>query len=96
MRLRWTSVALADLEAIADYIARDNPAAAAARVVAAIFASVEGLASHPHLGRPGRVAQTRELVVADTPYIAPYRVPGDEVQILAVFHGARRWPDNLA
>jgi toxin ParE1/3/4 len=35
------------------------------------------------------------LVVPDTPYIAPYRVRGDEVEVLAVFRGARRWPDAL-
>ena len=35
---------------------------------------------------------TRELIVAGTPYVIPYRVVGDDVEVLAVFHGARRWP----
>jgi toxin ParE1/3/4 len=92
LRVRWTRPALADLEAIGDFVAGDNPTAAR-RLVARIAASVEALSEHPHLGRPGRITGTRELVVPDTSYIAPYRVHGDEIEVLAVFHGARRWPD---
>ena len=65
MRLRWTAPALRDLEAIGDYIARDNPAAAA-RVVTDILDRTDRLAKHPHIGRPGRVPETRELVVTKT------------------------------
>lgn len=95
MNLRWTIPALRDFEAIGDYIARDNPAAAS-RVVADILDQADILTKHPHIGRAGRVPETRELVVATTPYIVPYRVRGDEVEILAVFHGARRWPDSFS
>ncbi len=94
MRTRWTRPALFDLEAIGDFVARDNPRAAQ-RLVARIVAAVATLRDHPHLGRPGRIAGTRELVVAETPYVVPYRVAEAEVQILAVFHGARRWPDKF-
>ena len=94
MKLRWTNPALRDLEEIGDYIGRDNPEAAA-RLVTTILDKAEALVAHPHVGRPGRVAETRELVVADTPYIVPYRVRGEEVQILAVLHGARRWPQSF-
>ena len=91
MRIHWTRPALADLEAIGDFIARDNPVAAK-QLVVSLVAFVDALRDHPNLGRPGRLAETRELVVAGTPYIVPYRVLGDDVEILAVFHGARRWP----
>jgi toxin ParE1/3/4 len=91
LRIRWTRPALADLEAIGDFIARDNPAAAR-RIVVGLVASVDALRDYPNLGRPGRLTGTRELVVSGTPYVVPYRVLGDDVQILAVFHGARRWP----
>ena len=94
MRIRWTRPALADLEAIGDFIARDNPAAAS-RTVARVVASVGKLRDHRNLGRPGRLTGTRELVVAGTPYLAPYRVHSDEIEVLAVFHGARRWPDRF-
>ena len=91
LEIRWLKRALANLEAEAEFIARDNPAAAG-RVVGAIERAVGLLADHPALGRPGRVEGTRELVVPDTPYIVPYRVRGGAVQILRVFHGARKWP----
>jgi toxin ParE1/3/4 len=56
---------------------------------------VERLGAFPAIGRPGRVAGTRELVVSGTPYIVPYRVRGERVQIITVLHSAQRWPDRL-
>lgn len=94
MKVRWTTPALRDLEMIGDYIARDKPSAAD-KTVFRILGQTDALAAHPHIGRAGRVAGTRELVVAATPFIVPYRVRGDEIQILAVFHGARRWPESF-
>ncbi|HLY61937.1 MAG TPA: type II toxin-antitoxin system RelE/ParE family toxin [Terriglobia bacterium] len=94
LEIRWLKRALASLDAAATAIARDNPAAAAC-VVEAIANTVELLAQCPALGRPGRVDGTRELVVPDTPYLVPYRVRGHAVEILRVFHGARRWPKKL-
>ncbi|MHB8502130.1 MAG: type II toxin-antitoxin system RelE/ParE family toxin [Candidatus Acidiferrales bacterium] len=94
MRVRWLRVALADLEAEADYIAEDNPAAAE-RVVQRIFRAVDLLSKIPAMGQPGRVPGTRELVGGDTPYIAPYRVRADAVEILRVFRAARNWPKKL-
>ncbi|MBZ5540558.1 MAG: type II toxin-antitoxin system RelE/ParE family toxin [Acidobacteriia bacterium] len=92
MRVRWLRTALANLEA--EYIAEDNPAAAG-RVVQRILRAVDLLKENPAMGRAGRVAGTRELVVADTPYIIPYRVRGDAVEILRVFHAARKWPGKV-
>lgn len=94
MRLRWTVPALGDLEEIGDYIARDDPLAAA-RIVTAILDQAEALTTHPHLGRPGRVADTRERVITDMPYLVPYRVRGEDVGILAVLQCARRWPQSF-
>jgi toxin ParE1/3/4 len=94
VRVRWLKAALANLDAEADYIAEDNPAAAG-RVVQRIFRAVNLLAENPAMGRAGRVAGTRELVVAETPYIIPYRVRGDAVEILRVFHAARKWPERF-
>ena len=47
------------------------------------------------MGRPGRVPGTRELVVPGTRYLVPYRVTGDTLQILRVYHGARNWPEGF-
>src|SRR3984893_10319060 len=53
------------------------------------------LPSNPEMGRPGRVPGTRELVIPKTPFIVLYRLVGNTVQILRVFHGARRWPRHF-
>ena len=94
MRLLWVRRAERSLEAIADAIAQDNPQAAHTLIMT-IRAAATRLLDHPALGRPGRVPGTRELVVSGTPYILPYRVQGETVQILHVLHGARRWPERL-
>jgi toxin ParE1/3/4 len=94
VRIVWRRQALADLAALQAYIAKDDPQAAK-RIAQRIVGAVEGLAYLPSLGRPGRVEGTRELVVARTPYIVPYRVKADEAQILRVYHAARRWPSHL-
>ena len=90
LRVRWLKRALANLDAEAEYIARDSPAAAR-RVTIAIQQAVDLLAAYPALGRPGRVDGTRELVIPDTPYIIPYRVREGRIEVLRVFHAARKW-----
>jgi toxin ParE1/3/4 len=91
MRVRWLRKALRNLDEEATYISADDPAAASL-VVARVLNAVESLAEQPGLGRPGRVPGTRELVVLRTRYIVPYRVRGDTVEILRVFHTSRRPP----
>ena len=93
MRIRWLRKALRNLEDEATYIATDD-AAAAQLVVGRILDAVAQLAGQPGLGRPGRVPGTRELIVQKTRYIVPYRVHGDAVEILRVFHTSRRLPQR--
>jgi toxin ParE1/3/4 len=93
MRIDWSPEAIEDLASIRTFVAEDNPAAAR-RLVLQIIDGVElQLPDSPRIGRPGRVPGTRELVILKTPYIVPYRVQGATIQILRVYHGARRWPD---
>jgi addiction module RelE/StbE family toxin len=94
VRVRWLRRALGNLDEEAEYIARDDPDAAA-RIVDRIATSVERLATHPALGRTGRVPGTRELMLSGTPYVVAYRVRGETVEILRVFHGARKWPEKF-
>jgi toxin ParE1/3/4 len=94
VRVNWLRAARANLIAVSEYISQDNPDAAA-RTVAAIVRAVEALEHFPALGRPGRISGTRELVVTGTPYIVPYRVRGDVVQLIRVFHAARKWPSQF-
>lgn len=93
MRVRWLRKALGNLDDEAAYIAIDD-AAAARHVVKRVLDAPSSLAEQPGLGRPGRVPGTRELVVAKTHYIVPYRVRGESVEILRVFHSSRRLPDR--
>jgi toxin ParE1/3/4 len=76
-------------------LSQDNPAAAQ-RVTLHIIQNVEILLpNNPEMGRPGRVPGTRELVIPRTPFIVPYRLVGNTIQILRVFHGAHRWPETF-
>ena len=78
-----------------DYIAQDNPLAAAdqddeiERQVDAL------LQAHPKLGRAGRVKGTRELVISRTPFIVAYRLKAQRIEVIRFLHGAQRWPDAL-
>ena len=91
----WSPEAVADLVALRAYIEQDDPAAAQ-RVALHIIRNIETLLPDNHeMGRPGRVPGTRELVIPNTPYIVPYRVVGGAIQVLRIFHGARRWPETL-
>lgn len=94
MRIVWTEPALRDLAALRAYIGRDNPVAAMEQIEH-ILASVDGLLRFPESARLGRRAETRELVVSRTPYLVPYRIRDDVVQILRVLHGRQRWPDAI-
>jgi plasmid stabilization system protein ParE len=94
VRVKWLHAALDDLSAHFEYIAQENPAAAF-KTVLRIRRTVDFLAAHAGIGRPGRVPGTRELVITGTPFIVPYRVGADEVEVLRVFHAARKWPTEL-
>ena len=91
MRVEWLRNAVRNLDDEATYIATDDPAAAR-RVVKRVLDAVAQLADQPGLGRPGRVPGTRELIVLKTRYIVPYRVRGETVEVLRVFHTSRRLP----
>jgi toxin ParE1/3/4 len=90
----WSPRAIEHLAHLREYIARDSPNAAN-RIASALLEAVERLAQLPNIGRPGRVAGTRELVVPGTQYIIPYRVRGDRLEVVAVFHARQKWPKQL-
>jgi toxin ParE1/3/4 len=94
MKIRWSPTAIADLKAIRDYIAGDNPTAAR-KVSQRIKTSVQRLAEFPRSGRFGRVAGTYEPVIPGTSYVAAYRVDPQEIVIAAVLHGKRHWPESF-
>lgn len=94
MRIQWTKGAERNLEQVEEYIAQNNPRAAVDTVLK-IIRTAELLTEHSALGRAGRVVGTRELVIAGTPYILPYRIKNGCIQILRVLHGAMQWPNKF-
>jgi len=94
MRLSWTRRSLRDLADLQTFIAHESPGAARQQALI-IVAAVGWLTRFPDSGRPGRVPGTRELVVAQTPFVVAYRLRRDTLELLAVLHGRRRWPDRF-
>jgi addiction module RelE/StbE family toxin len=94
MRVVWSPQARLDLREIYLYLAADNPVAASA-LQARIKQGVELLRANPHIGRPGRVPGTRELVISGTAYIVPYQIREKRLELLRVYHTARRWPERF-
>lgn len=92
MRIRWTRKALGNLEAAVKYIAADSPGNAR-DVAQKIRDSIQLLSGQPGMGRPGRVAGTRELVIPGLPFIVPYTEYGGEIVILRIVHTSMKWPD---
>jgi toxin ParE1/3/4 len=87
----WLPRALDDRDAQIDFIAQDSPKAAIEQGDR-IEEQIEVFNAHPEIGRKGRVAGTRELVVSRTPFIVVYRIRIERVEILRLLHGAQMWP----
>ena len=87
MSVVLTRRALRDLANIHSYIAEENPTAAS-RIAVEIVAACDRLELFPERGRPGLRRNTRELTTV-WPYVIVYRVVRNDVQILAVWHGAQ-------
>ena len=94
MTLRWTRLAVSHIEAAFEYLAQDNATVAGA-TVDRVFSAIEALERHPEMGRNGPVPRTRELLVTGTPFVVAYRIRKHGIEILAVLHGARRWPERF-
>jgi len=95
MQIRWLKPARADLKSMHAYISQDSEAAAD-RQILLVSENIQRLLSFPEFGRPGRVGGTRELIIAGTPYLVVYRLRSKSIRIIAVMHGARRWPPGFA
>lgn len=91
MKGLWFRSAIEDLKSAKNYIDQDNPHAAQ-QVVQRIKDKVALLSEQPGIGRPGRVPNTKELIVDRSSFILPYRVRDNHIEILRVLHTSRRWP----
>jgi len=95
MTLIWSPEALQDLRDIRAFILQDDPRAAKTIVTRIVWLVSEQLPDNPGTGRPGRVAGTREFVISNTPFVVPYRIRDDHIDILRVYHTARMWPESF-
>lgn len=94
MKVVWFKSAIRDLVSAKDYIALDSPQSAQ-KIMLRIKDKVSLLSEQTGIGRPGRVPNTKELVIDHTPFILPYRVRDNKIEILRVLHAARQWPKKL-
>lgn len=86
----WTPEAEQDRTDIWDYIATDNPGAAA-RMDELFSDAAASLAKHPKIGKTGKISGTRELILHES-YHLVYEIDEDKVWVLALVHTARMWP----
>ncbi|MCK9264588.1 MAG: type II toxin-antitoxin system RelE/ParE family toxin [Deltaproteobacteria bacterium] len=85
MQVRWTLKALVNLNDAVEYIAADNPTAAA-EVTQRIWDAAQRVIRQPGIGRPGKISRIRELVIPGLPYVLPYVEKEGAVIILRVMH----------
>jgi toxin ParE1/3/4 len=93
MRIIWLQRARQDLDEAMSWLYERNPVAAQ-NASELIYMQIYQLKTYPQLGRIGQVHGTRELVIKQTRYIAPYRInfEANTIEILALMHDARLWP----
>jgi addiction module RelE/StbE family toxin len=94
MRVRWSLPAVDQLCAIRSYIAQDSPDAAN-RIAAKILSATDKLVQFPSIGRIGRIAGSRELIISGLPYIVTYRVLDEVIDVASVIHTSRKWPGRI-
>jgi toxin ParE1/3/4 len=94
MKVVWSRRAIRHLASLRKFISKDSEQNAGL-VAERILDVIELLQTQPEMGRPGRVLGTRELVIPGTPYIIPYRVRRERLELIAVFHGRQKWPAKL-
>src|ERR1700675_405429 len=85
MTLTWSPEAIDDLVSLRANISLEDPAAAKRVALHILHCVEELLPQNPELGHPGRVPGTRELVIPTTPFVIPYRVHNEVLQILRVY-----------
>jgi toxin ParE1/3/4 len=92
MRVRWTDAARRDLTDICDYTLERLGPEQARKLALRIYEALGSLPQFPNVGRLGRKAGTRELVISGVPFLAIYRVRKEVIEVARILHGAQRWP----
>ena len=95
MSVHWTNNAIEHLVNIYEHISLNSPTYAK-RMVDRITRRSEQIADQPQSGRkvPEYEAEDiRELI--EKPYRIIYRIKSDQIDVLAVIHGARLLPEEI-
>ena len=92
MKIVWTRRASRHLRAAYEYWAAEKSEQSADAMLDRIFSTVELLRQNPELGRSGRVLPARELGLKPLPFLVVYRLRKNKIEIIALLHGARKWP----
>jgi addiction module RelE/StbE family toxin len=93
VKIVYAPLSQADLRDIRRYISEDNPQAAQAVIVKIRKTIRDHLTIFPEMGRPWQEGPTRALSLAGIPYRIHYRVKGDTLEILRIYHTARLPPE---
>lgn len=94
MKVVWSRRAIGHLAKLRKHIEKSSEQNAVL-VAKRILTAIDILQTQPEIGRTGRRLGTRELIIPDTPYIVPYRIRRDQVELLAIFHGRQRWSNQV-
>lgn len=93
--IKWTESAGEDLDGIAEYLFSEGlDFDAVEAYIKRLYKAPEHLTTLPGAGKPGRMPDTREWLVKDTPYALVYSVRGNMIYILRVMHGSRQFPEQ--
>ena len=95
MKIVWTKRATRHLRDAYEYWKKEKSEDAADLMLDRIFSVVELLERNPEIGRPGRIAASRELILHPLPFLLAYRLRSRKIEIIALLHGARKWPTRF-
>lgn len=93
MRVIWAEQARREWAALYRFYFARNPEAAR-RMRRRVMDAAGWLRDYPHIGRPGRMQASRELVISGTPFLLVYDNAPDRVEIVHVYHGRQNWQDE--
>jgi addiction module RelE/StbE family toxin len=93
LTVRWTHVALNDLDSAREYVEQTYPDKKP-QTLARILEAIEKVRVFPNMGKKGSVRGTREFVFADLPFMLIYRPTKSAIEIIALLHTSRKWPPS--
>ena len=91
LKIKYTPVAIQDLNAGYDYIYHENQPVAR-QIIERIEQTITYLKDQPFMGHKGRVKETYEAFVPNTPFIIVYQVSSEFLIIVSVLHTSRKYP----